>query len=315
MTDRQLEYILTISEEGNFTVAAEKLFISQPSLSALLAKVEADYGAKLFERSTSPVRLTYAGECYVQAARQILTIQKELRDKIFDIQNEEAGKLTVGCGQHTSSDIFPLIIPVFKRRYPKIQLNLLEDNVSYFEKLLIADSLDLVFTTAPIYNNAIQSVPLYAEEVLLFTPPSLPVGGRVMAHQAFPVCDMAFFKEQPFVLFKKGRYLRHLSDRIFEDSKIVPCIILETNSWETCLSMVEKGLACTLLPYPPFKQNLPIGTINKYSIKNKPLRTISLCYKKRVILSKNIERFVSLSKEAIKKYIDQKDCSSSTLLL
>jgi hypothetical protein len=67
--------------------------------------------------------------------------------------------------------------------------------------------------------------------------------------------------------------------------------------------MVEKELACTLLPYPPFKQDYPFGTINRYSIKNKLFRTISLCYKKRAGFSKNIERFVSLSKETIKKYV------------
>lgn len=307
MTDRQLQYILTIAEEGSLTNAAEKLFISQPSLSALLAKVEYDYGAKLFERNTTPVKLTYAGEYYVQAARQVVGIQKELRDKIFDIQNEEAGKLVVGCGPQLSAHLFPLIIPVFMGRYPNIQLNLLEDDMAHLEKLLVTDALDLIFTATPIYNDTLQSIPLYSEEVLLFTPAVLNLSGnKPLAHYAFPVCNMIGLKGQPFVLFKKGRYLRHISDRIFEDSRLAPNIILETNNWETCIGMVKKGMACTLLPYSPFEHIHATSDISIYSIRNKPIRTISLCYKKRTSLSKNMERFIRLSEETIKNFVNQR---------
>jgi DNA-binding transcriptional LysR family regulator len=311
MTDRQLQYILAIAEEGSLTAAAEKLFISQPSLSALLAKVENDFGAKFFERNILPVKLTYAGECYLQAARQILSIQKELRDKIFDIQNEEAGKMIVGCSPLLSTYLFSLIVPAFMRRYPNIELNLLEDYVMFLNKLLIADNLDLLFTTVPIYNDTlIQTIPLYTEEILLFAPAAPPHAAlgfgayKLTANHDFPACDMSRLNKEPFVLFKKGRYLRHITDRIFEDSKIAPRIILETNDWETCLSMVEKGLACTLLPDSWFKQISPASNINRYSIKNKPLLTTSLCYKKRASLSKNIERFISLSKELINNFIN-----------
>jgi DNA-binding transcriptional LysR family regulator len=193
-------------------------------------------------------------------------------------------------------------------RYPNIQLDLLEESVAYLEKLLIADALDLVFTSAPIYNDDIQSIPLYTEELLLFTPAALTLsGGKLTAGRAFPVCDITRLNKQPFVLFKKGRYLRHISDRIFEDGKISPRIILETNNWETCLSMVEKGLACTLLPYSPFKELPSTSAFNIYSTKNKPLRTISLCYKKRASLSKNMDRFIGLSKEVIQNFVDQRD--------
>jgi DNA-binding transcriptional LysR family regulator len=195
------------------------------------------------------------------------------------------------------------------RRYPNIELELLEDYVVFLKKKLIADDIDLLFTTAPIYNDTlIQNTPLYTEEILLFTPAALICGGyKLTTNNAFPVCAMNRVNQQPFVLFKKGRYLRHIVDRIFEDSKIAPPIILETNDWETCLSMVEKGLACTLLPHSPFKQLSSTSDVNRYSIKNKPLLITKLCYKKRPSLSKNIERFISLSKEVINNFINQKD--------
>lgn len=300
MTDRQLRYILTIVEEGSLTSAAQKLYISQPSLSALLAKVEGDYGAKLFDRSTSPLKLTYAGECYIQAARQMLGIQKELRDKISDVQNNNAGKLSIGCGTHMSAYFFPLILPVFMARYPKVQLELLEDNIMRFEKLLISDTLDLVFSTSPIYNSDIEGLPLFSEEVILLIPSFMDEGSnKYIQGRAFPIYDINALKDRPFVLFKKGRHLRRVSERIFEDNGINPNILLETNNWETCYSMVAEGLACTMLPHTPFKQILIDKHVKRYSLEGRPYRTYTIYYKKREYISKIMEHFISLSKEMI----------------
>lgn len=79
MTDRQLKYLITLAEEGNMTTAAQKLFISQPSLSYLLGHVEQELGAELFHRNTTPLTLTEAGESYVETARKILGIKREVK--------------------------------------------------------------------------------------------------------------------------------------------------------------------------------------------------------------------------------------------
>ena len=80
MTDRQLRYLVTLASEGNMTAAAQRLFISQPSLSYLLAHVEKELGIALFNRNTNPISMTYAGERYIAAAQKILGVQRELED-------------------------------------------------------------------------------------------------------------------------------------------------------------------------------------------------------------------------------------------
>lgn len=87
MTDRQLKYIVAIAEAGSISLAAKRLYISQPSLSSLLSHVEDEIGVLLFDRDTSPLKPTYAGEQYIAAAKQILGIQRNLDSHFADIRH------------------------------------------------------------------------------------------------------------------------------------------------------------------------------------------------------------------------------------
>ena len=128
MTDRQLQYMITLSEEGNMTTAARKLFISQPSLSALLNHVEQEVGAELFNRNTTPLSLTAAGKCYIETAHQILSLKREMENHICDIANTKKSSLHIGCGTQLSAVLYPKILPCFMRDYPDVSLHLVEDS-------------------------------------------------------------------------------------------------------------------------------------------------------------------------------------------
>ena len=96
MDFRELTYITTIADCGSVTEAAKRLYISQPSLSYILAKVEEDLGVKLFDRKTSPLTLTYAGERYVATARTILSLSGNLRRELKDIGGGGRGEIRIG---------------------------------------------------------------------------------------------------------------------------------------------------------------------------------------------------------------------------
>ncbi len=115
MNDRQLRYILEIAREGGISQAAQKLYISQPSLSGLLAHVEKEIGAKLFDRSVTPIVPTYAGEKYIEAAEKILMTMEELQNLIGDIGQSRKGRMRVGCGPQHSPFIIPLAGMFFAR--------------------------------------------------------------------------------------------------------------------------------------------------------------------------------------------------------
>ena len=94
MNSKKLKYIITIAELKSISKAANELFISQPSLSSILSNLEKELGVTLFNRSTSPLSLTYAGEKYIKIAKEILSLESNLKKELFDISNMKKGKLT-----------------------------------------------------------------------------------------------------------------------------------------------------------------------------------------------------------------------------
>src|SRR5690606_11230299 len=121
---RQLQYALAIAKEMNFSRAAEKLHIAQPSLSQQLSKLEKEIGVLLFPRSTNSVELTYAGSVFMEKAQTIIDTVEMLKREMDDISQMRKGKLIVGSLPITGSHILPLVLPIFQQRYPEIEIQL-----------------------------------------------------------------------------------------------------------------------------------------------------------------------------------------------
>jgi DNA-binding transcriptional LysR family regulator len=305
MNERQLKYILTIAEEGSITAAARKLCISQPSLSSLLVHVEDKFGVKLFNRDVSPMIPTYAGECYLEAAKRILSVQRELQNQIDDILDYRKSRLIIGCSTQLASLFFPAILPRFIKEHPGVQIKLYEESVPVLEDLLMTGVLELLFTNLVIDNKAFGSIPLYIEELILLTPADFKpprIAEREGSH--FPVIDPACFENHPFVLFKHNHQLRKLANKLFADYEIQPNIFLETDNWELCFSMVEAGLAFTLLPYSPLKkiQAESLNKINFFSIKGNYSRQLFAYYRKDMYHQRIIETFIEMTQTILNEY-------------
>lgn len=304
MNDRQLKYILTIAKEGNITAAAQKLYISQPSLSYLLAYVEKELGVKLFDRNVSPLALTYAGEYYVEAAKKILGIQQELQSQIDDIQDYRKGRLIIGCSSRLSSLLFPAILPNFIKEHPRIKIKLFEEKVPVLEELLASGTLELAFTTANINNNILGRVPVYDEELILLTPSSFtPTSVSERGKHSLPMIDLSQVGDHPFVLFKPRHQLRKEADKVFTDTGIRPNVILETDNWETCYCMAEEGIAFTVLPYSPLKKKNFSDKVNLYRFGgNNSSRQLSIYYRKNTYHLKIINTFISFTQSVLNDY-------------
>ena len=115
MNLKQAQYVKTIAECGSITAAAKKLFVSQPSLSQMLRQLEQETGLPIFDRSTSPMRLTYAGEKYLHAAERMLAANAELESQLREIRQEHAGRLRLGISITRAMQVMPLVLPVFRQ--------------------------------------------------------------------------------------------------------------------------------------------------------------------------------------------------------
>ncbi|MBQ9562227.1 MAG: LysR family transcriptional regulator [Lachnospiraceae bacterium] len=298
MNDRQLKYILTVAETRNISAAARQLFISQPSLSAMILSIEEELGTPLFDRSTTPLSLTYAGECYVEAAREILSIERDMLRKIQETSETVRGPLSVGCSSATSSLIMSFLIPKFLRRYPEVRLQIIEDHAPELGKYLQSGEADVLCTPALLNEATFHKKVLSHEDVILLAPPFFrPKSLREIPGKPFPVYDGSELNGMPFALMKIGHMTRELQDQVLREESISPQVLLETERWETCLSMVENNLAFTLLPYSKLKKDVFQGKIRAFSTHADVYREVCLYWRKNALLPQVTKTFLAFTEE------------------
>ena len=164
---RQFTYVNQVAECGNFTKAAAKLFISQPALSNYISKVEGDLGVKLFDRSATPLKLTYAGEQYLKRAKVILGQMENMNRELRDITHNMAGRLRIGFPSERIVYMLPLILKPLKDRYPGIDVEVSTGPGNHLITDLKAGNVDFVFL--PHWNplKDIVQVQIVEEELIL----------------------------------------------------------------------------------------------------------------------------------------------------
>ena len=296
---KHLEYIIAIAEEKNISRAADKLYMSQPTLSQYLLKLEQDIGVCLFNRIKNALTLTYAGEIYVQAAKEILNTKKQTSNIIEDIIDYKKGHIIIGVAPDRGATILPSVIPKFLEKYPGIKIDLVEENAKQLETLTLQGHID--FTIAVYYAQEIQLDYefLCSEEIILAVPKS-----HRLAHLAAnaipgkkPVVDLLLFKDDPFVLMKHGTKIRQITDNIFKDAGFSPNIILESGSINTIQYMAANNAALSILPekffnYPAIGDNLVYFSINP----EKYYWPIIATFRKNNYLTRAAKDFISILK-------------------
>ncbi|HEY8891879.1 MAG TPA: LysR family transcriptional regulator [Clostridium sp.] len=296
MDFRQLQYMLKVSEEKSFSKAAQKLYIAQPSLSQYIQKLEQQLGVQLFDRSSNPLKLTYAGELYAQTAKNILDLKDQLSNQMEDISNFKRGRLTIGLSTFRSTYIMPKILPLFHEKFPGIDVVLVEGNSVKIADLAIKGTTDISLMTLPIKENLFSYEPILKEKILLAIPPSHPVAKKIGTEIA-----LNELWDEPFILLKQHQKLHQIAVSLCKQAGFKPKIILESESIEATQSFVSFGMGIsfvpdtiTLLPQAP---TTPIY----FQIKDLDAsRTLVVSYIKKRYLSKVAQEFINIMKDVLK---------------
>lgn len=249
MEFRELTNILTIAEEGSLSKAAEKLFVSQSSLSQFLKTYETAIGCSLFVRTSAGMRPTEAGERVLEAARQILTIGDNLQNELWDIAHLSTGKITLGLTPFRGSFVLPAILPVFYQHYPKITVQTVEAKTQELEELLLRGAIDVALLTYPLINKKLPTEPAYEEEVYLAIQKDNPILKKAILDKTTGRIFLHFkdVLEEPFIFLTKGQRLFQLAEDQFEQYGCKPNIIQKTQNPETSLRLAEKGLGIAFM--------------------------------------------------------------------
>ena len=244
---RQFTYVDMVATCGSFTKAAAKLFISQPALSNYIGKIEEDLGVQLFDRSSTSLTLTYAGEQYLKHARVILGQMDEMDKKIRDITQNMKGKLRLGFPSERIIYMLPLLLAPFKGKYPGIDVEVITGPGNKLIEGLPAGETDFVFLPTWMSQKDIVQEKLCQEELVLVAAKGY-LSPECLLDQEKRVADWTKVAKRPFITLKKGHALRSSVDVLFCNTDAKPDIFFESHSNMLSYRLAAQGLGVTVIP-------------------------------------------------------------------
>ena len=310
MNFQHLKYFLTVAEELNITRAAERLYISQQSLSNHIANLERELDVKLFTRSPK-LSLTYAGGLLVDTATEILDLHRQYLSKVGDINKQYVGALRVGISHTCGLALLPDVLPKFRLEFPQVEFSLSEGNSNQLEDELAHGRTDLIICFQPIIMEGVTTVPLTEKRLMMVVPRTFT--GHLFGEQVEEVrkqfaqgADIRAFEAMPFVLIKRGNRTRSIVDQYFRRYYFKPQLILETENTVTTLAMALAGVGVTICP-ELFLRALPTPTPGSAGVDLFPLTDPSTYgrlvagYREGRCLPNFGQRFVELTQEMLQK--------------
>lgn len=283
MNDKHAEYVLTVLEEGNFTLAAKKLYISQPSLSQMIKSAEQILGAPIFNRNTDPITLTPAGELYVEAVRQIRGITQNLENQVKEIVQEEQGVLRLGIAIQRAIEIVPYLYPRFSEEFPYVQMEFHEQGSVDLEKSILGNAIDFACLATIPENPSLTYEMIKEEWAVLLANPQCIIAKKYPSGTPIDIREAA---DETFICCKRGHGSRKTMDTLFLSNGISPRIAFETESTEVGKRTVAISRTVMVCPdaFAALDGRYPYHV---YPIKHVNVaRHFYVCYRKGMYLNK-----------------------------
>lgn len=274
MTITQLRYVLAVAEYQNFTKAAEKTFVTQPTLSMQIQKLEDELDIVIFDRTKKPIELTAVGKELVQQARNIVNESDRIQD-IVDLQKGYiGGEFRIGIIPTVMPTLLPMFLSTFIKKYPKVKLKIEEATTETIIEKLSDGHLDAAIAATPLENEDIREQPLYYEPFVAYVPPT----HRLHAEKKINLKDLDI---NEMLLLEDGHCFKDTilnicssRSKYYEDH-----FQLESGSFETLTNLSNEGLGMTLLPYlHTLELNEKEKANVRYFKEPTPAREISLLF-------------------------------------
>jgi LysR family transcriptional regulator, hydrogen peroxide-inducible genes activator len=276
MTITQLQYVLAVAEYKNFTLAAEKCFVTQPTLSMQIQKVEEELDIKIFDRTKKPIQLTTVGAKIVSQAKNIVNEADRIKDIVETEKGYIGGEFRLGIIPTVMPTLLPMFLSNFIKKYPKVKLIIEELNTEEIIAKLHNGHLDAAIASTPLMDEKIKEMVLYFEPFVAYVP-----NNHAITHKKeIEITDLNL--DELLVLqdghcFKNG--ILNLCQNQISTNK--NSFQLESGSFETLIKLADEGLGTTLLPY---LHTLDLKEKDHAKIKHfkepKPAREVSLIFSK-----------------------------------
>ena len=276
MTITQLQYVLAVAEHKNFTLAAEKCFVTQPTLSMQIQKIEEELKVQIFDRSKKPIQLTEIGQKIVNQAKNIVIEADRIKDIVEHQKGFIGGEFRLGIIPTIMPTLLPMFLNNFIKKYPKVKLIIEELNTDEIILRLKKGHLDAAIAATPLEDEKIKEIVLYYEPFVAYIPNNFAISHK----NEIEVSDLNL---DDILLLQDGHCFRDgiLNLCKTQDINASNSFQLESGSFETLIKLADEGLGTTLLPY---LHTLDLKEKDKSKLRHfkepKPAREVSLIYPK-----------------------------------
>lgn len=286
----QLEYFCEVSRCHSITEAAQKLYVTQPAISAAIRALEKEFGVSLFTRSKNHITLTKEGELFYQKASTLLDEVNRTSEELYDL-GKQVAPVRIGIPPLLSTVFFPDMLMAFEREYPDIPVQLLEYGSIRAAKLVQDDLLDLGIVNMNFYEiDKLAVCQILTEKVMFCVCPEHPLAGEKKI-------EIKMLKDELLIMYNTDSVLNATLNAGFENAGIKPNVVLKASQLYTIRNFVLKNMGGAFL-YSSLAQLMP----ELISIPVVPAirQEIGLVWPKGKYINSSIEKFISFTKKYVK---------------
>ena len=303
---KDIEYVSAVASEKNFSAAAEKLFISQPALSQAIKRLENELGVVLFNRSTSSVQLSSAGELFLAEGETLLRLSHQLKQHMANLAAQKSGSIRIGISTFYSSYYLARILPAFRSLHPGIRISIVEGKSHELESMAVREEVDFSLIPMPLDQpELVRCHILHQEQILFAIPADSPLRSQLHVSMSmdFPFIDLSCASQEPFIFLHRDQRFYATALRLCQDSGFSPDIVCELTNWDAINALIGSGAGVGFVPELVTQRNLKDVPVPIYCriVNQLVTRPYVIAYKKERELSPAASDFLEFIQALFKE--------------
>ncbi|MGO9014276.1 MAG: selenium metabolism-associated LysR family transcriptional regulator [Dissulfurispiraceae bacterium] len=293
MEDHKLKVFCTVAETKSFSKTSQIIHLTQPAVSLQIQALEEQYETKLFDRSSSSINLTSAGEVLYSYSKNILAQYAELEKEIGKITGLIKGSITIGASTTIGNYILPSIVFNFKKAHPKIKMSILIRNTNRVLDLLTSGVVDFGLVEGETTRSKIKVETLLTDELVFIVPAMHPLAKK----KSISILELM---KEPFIIREEGSGTRHIIEKYLASHGIKISdlhIVLVLGGTESIKDAVERGMGISIVSRWAARKEVQFGTLKYVTAKEDRIqRDFSLVMPKNAVFSHAVDEFLTYLK-------------------
>lgn len=259
-TKRLSEILQSVKQLGNLTAAAQHLFVSQPYVSRVIKQAERDLNLSLIDRSSKPLKLTYAGNLYLNGLRQTQSELNTLNQSMRELAQSESGHITLALSESTAFQLLPTLATAFLQSYPQFHLDIYEVPSVSAEQMMNDNQCDVYIGPKSSHHGDFVYRIMHEGSLSVLVPSKIdfPIASITTSEQLLPLCN------QPYLALDSHMVLGEIISIFFTQTNLSPKSRFHLQNISTLQKMTEQGAGWTLLPQP----QIPLNNVSIIPLSN-----------------------------------------------